>query len=232
MFCETYNKSLTYAAASGELSLAQREHLASCEPCRITFAEEQSLFAAIDSGLSITANSEIPATLIPRVRVALNNDEPGPQRRSFTFLVWGLASAVVTAGVVFGLIRLSSKPALVEPSRPAPVAVVQNSPERTSLNPARAGGVSPLQHVKSVSLAASNSSTREFPEVIVPPDEGAALLRYEEFRRKNQDDVVLVASAKSLDLRPGIEPLQIAEIELVDLKIPVLSKWDPEDDTK
>ena len=232
MFCETYNKSLTYAAASGELSLAQREHLASCEPCRITFAEEQSLFAAIDSGLSITANSEIPATLIPRVRVALNNDEPAPQSRSFSFLVWGLASAVVTAGAVFGLIRLSSKPAPVEPSRPARVAVVQNSPERTSLNPARTGGVSPLQHVKSVALAASNSSTREFPEVIVPPDEGAALLRYEEFRRKNQGDVVLVASAKSLDLRPGIEPLQIAEIELVDLKIPVLSKWDPEDDTK
>jgi len=231
MFCQTYNKSLTDAAASGELSLAQREHLASCEPCRIAFAQEQSLFAAIDSGLRTAANSEVPATLIPRVHFALNN-EPAPQRRSFSFLVWGLASAVVTAGAVFGLIRLSSKPALVEPSRPAPVAVVQNSPERTSLNPARAGGVSPLQHVKSVSLAASNSSTREFPEVIVPPDEGAALLRYEEFRRKNQDDVVLVASAKSLDLRPGIEPLQIAEIELVDLKIPVLSKWDPEDDTK
>jgi len=231
MFCEAYNKSLTHAAASGELSLAQREHLTSCELCRIAFAQEQSLFAAIDSRLSIAANSEVPTTLIPRVHFALN-DEPAPQRRSFSFLVRGFASAVLTAGVVFGLIRLSSKPALVEPSRPAPVAVAQNSPERTSLNTVRTGGVSPLQHVKSVAPAASNSSTREFPEVIVPPDEGAALLRYEEFLSKNQGGVVLVASVKSLDLRPGIEPLRIAEIELVDLKIPVLSKWDSEDDTK
>src|SRR5439155_26745984 len=175
MFCETYIKPLTDAAASGELSAAQREHLASCEPCRIAFAEEQSLFGAIDSGLRTAANSEIPATLIPRIRVAFN-DEPAPLRRSFSFLVWGFASAAATAGVVLGLIHLSSKPALVEPSRPAPVAVAQNSPKRTPLNPARTGAVSPLQHVKSVALAASNSSTREFPEVIVPPDEGAALL--------------------------------------------------------
>jgi len=231
MFCSTYNKSLTHAVASGELSPAQREHLAACEPCRNAFAQEQSLFATIDSGLSIAANSEIPDTLIPRIRVALNGD-PAPQRRSFSFLVWGFASAVVTAGVVVGLIHSSSKQALVEPSRRAPVTVAQNSAERTSLNPARTGGVSPLQHVKSVALAASNNSTREFPEVIVPPDEGAALLRYEEFLRKNQGGVVLVASVKSLDLRPGIEPLRIAEIELVDLKIPVLSKWDSEDDTK
>jgi len=177
MFCETYIKPLTDAAASGELSAAQREHLASCEPCRIAFAEEQSLFGAIDSGLRTAANSEIPATLIPRIRVAFN-DEPAPLRRSFSFLVWGFASVVVTAGVVLGLIHLSSKPALVEPSRPAPVAVAQNSPERTPLNPARTGGVSALQHKRSAVLIESRDSRPESPEVLVPDEERSAFARY------------------------------------------------------
>src|SRR5947207_3622937 len=163
MFCETYIKPLTDAAASGELSAAQREHLASCEPCRIAFAEEQSLVGAIDSSLRTAANSEIPATLIPRIRVAFN-DEPAPLRRSFSFLVWGFASAAATAGVVLGLIHLSSKPALVEPSRPAPVAVAQNSPNRTALNHTGTGAVSPLQHKRPAVLIESRDSRPESPE--------------------------------------------------------------------
>jgi len=222
MFCETYNKPLTDAAASGELSAAQREHLASCDPCRIAFAEEQSLFGAIDSGLRTVANSEVPATLIPRVHFALNN-EPASQRRSFSFLVWGFASAVVTGGVVLGLIHLSSKPALVEPSRPAPVAVAQNSPERASLNPTRTGGVSPVYRVKPVVLAASNNSRQDLPKVLVPPDEGAALLRYEKLLHK-ESVAGIQTTAKSLDMPQGIEPLEIAELELGDLRIPVLPK--------
>jgi hypothetical protein len=41
-----------------------------------------------------------------------------------------------------------------------------------------------------------------------------------------------LATAKSLDLPQGIEPLQIKEIELAALNISALSKWDSEDEAK
>ena len=104
MFCNAYNKSLTEAAAVGkELAPALQKHLSECEFCRNAFAEEKSLFAAIDSVLHTAANTEVPATLIPRVHVALNN-EPVPQSRGFNFL-WGFGGAAVTAAIVLGLPR-------------------------------------------------------------------------------------------------------------------------------
>jgi len=214
MFCETYIKPLTDAAASGELSAAQREHLASCEPCRIAFAEEQSLFGAIDSGLRTAANSEIPATLIPRIRVAFN-DEPAPLRRSFSFLVWGFASAAATAGVVLGLIHLSSKPALVEPSRPAPVAVAQNSPKRTPLNPARTGAVSPLQHKRPAVLIESRDSRPESPEVLVPDEERSAFARYmaQISRSPANISVRAVLAPRGPQESVQISPIEIASLE-------------------
>src|SRR5437660_481896 len=125
MFCSTYKKSLTDAAVSGEVSPAQREHLASCEPCRIAFAEEQSLFAAIDSGLRAAANFEVPATLIPRVRVAINNE---PAERP-SFQKWIFAGVIVTCTLVATItFQLKHREAPIPlktavtrtPARPAP----------------------------------------------------------------------------------------------------------------
>src|SRR5215470_3183095 len=117
MFCEAYNQSLKDAVASGEaLTLALQQHLASCESCRAAFAGEQSLFAAIDSGLRAAANSEVPTTLTPRVHVAINN-KPTPQPRRFPLPVWGFAGAVVTAATVLALLYVPSRrpPIPVEP---------------------------------------------------------------------------------------------------------------------
>ena len=200
MFCETYIKPLTDAAASGELSAAQREHLASCEPCRIAFAEEQSLFGAIDSGLRTAANSEIPATLIPRIRVAFN-DEPAPLRR------WAKARPVRNG--------TSSKPALVEPSRPAPIAVAQNSPERTSLNPVRTDGVSPLQHKRPAVLIESRDSRPESPEVLVPDEERSAFARYmaQISRSPANISVRAVLAPRGPQESVQISPIEIASLE-------------------
>jgi len=231
MFCEAYDQSLRDAAASGEaLSATLQQHIVSCDACRAAFAEEQTLFAAIDSVLH-AANSEVPSTLIPRVRVAINN-EPAPQGRSYSFIAWSSASLLLTAAIVLAVLYLPSshRPTLVVPSRPFPIVAAKNSQDR-ALNPAPPSGVSAVQQKKPVILVTNRGLKPVTPEVLVPPDEGAALARYEEFLRRKQA-VVLIASAKSIDLRPGIEPLQIAEIEFVDLKIPALSKWESEDDTK
>jgi len=232
MFCKAYHQSLRDAAASGEaLSPVLRKHLASCESCRAAFAEEQCLFAAIDSGLQASANSEVPATLIPGVRVGIAQE---PQHR-VSFPSWAfIGGAFATAAVAVTLLVPSHHPPnspkvtgyAVSSTRP-----IESFPVAAAVNPPQKSGVSVVKGTKWATLVASNNSTQRFPEVIVPPEEGVALLRYEELLHRKQA-VVLMASAKSLDLRPGIEPLQIAEIEFVDLKIPALSKWESEDDTK
>ena len=232
MFCDAYNKPLTEAVASGEeLMPALRQHLSVCEFCRNAFAEERFLFGAIDANLRAAANAEVPATLIPRVHVALNS-EAISRSRNLNFL-WGFGGAAVTAAVVLGLLYFPSKRPTTRTTsvETSPAPVVESLPDDLALNPVRESGVFPMQHKQPVVLVASRRSKREFPEVLVPPDEGAALARYEEILRRRQG-VVLIASAKSIDVRREIEPLQIAEIEFLDLKIPALSKWESEGDTK
>ena len=67
---------------------------------RATLAEELQLFVAIDTGVRASANSEMPASLLPRVRVKLN--ELSVPRRSWipTYVAVTAAVALVTA-IVF-----------------------------------------------------------------------------------------------------------------------------------
>jgi|GEM_PF-2338565 hypothetical protein len=232
MFCDAYNKPIAEALAEGrELTAAMRQHLASCESCTRAYAQEQSFFAAIDSGLYSVANPEIPATLVPRVRVALNNESTLANRR-FGFFSWSILGA--TTAIAVGLFLLSSRPRPVSfAPAPAPVVAASQDPAITApLNSVRPGGVSRVQHGKAVRLVAAKYSRPEPPEVLVLPDEGVALRRYEESLQKKSARVIQTAEAKSLHLEQGIEPLRIAEIEFVDLKIPSLSNWQGDDDTK
>ena len=233
MFCEAYNQSLMDAVASNEvLSPALQRHLASCESCRTAFAEEQSLFAAIDSGLRAAANPEVPSTLIPRVHVALNN-EPTPKPRRFPLPVWGFAGATVAAATIFAMLYLPSRHPShpIEPVRvsPPPAVAAANPPAPSAVNSSHPGGVSPLHHGMRATLEEVRVTAARFPEVIVAPEEGAALLRYEALLRRKSASGVQIASAKSLDLLRGIKPLEISEIEFGDLEIPQLSKSDSND---
>jgi len=179
MFCSTYNKSLTDAAASGELSPAQREHLASCEPCRAAFASEQSLFATIESGLRAAANSEAPATLIPRVRVAINN-EPA-QRPSFQ--KWIFAGAVVTCALAATIIlQLKHREAPVPfktavtqtPARPSPQLGILR-PSVSAAAPESSRRVNKSETVRPSPTDADGSITAE---VLVPDEERAAFAKF------------------------------------------------------
>jgi hypothetical protein len=73
MPCENYREALIEAAATDSApSRELRSHLDACASCREAFREERQLFAAVDSGLRVTANAEVPASLLPRVRAELN----------------------------------------------------------------------------------------------------------------------------------------------------------------
>src|SRR5947207_13338388 len=104
MLCEHYKEALIEAAASdAPLPGDLRAHLGDCGACRAAFEEEQALFASIGGGLRVTANAEVPASLLPRVRARLGETEAGPHRP------W------VTTWLV-----LASAPGLVRPFLPPP----------------------------------------------------------------------------------------------------------------
>jgi anti-sigma factor RsiW len=220
MFCETYNKSLTHAAASGELSAAQCEHLASCEPCRIAFASEQSLFATIESGLRAAANSEVPVTLIPRVLVAINN-EPAQQP---SFQKWIFAGAVVScalaATIILQLKRRESpvpfKTAVTQaPARPAPqLGILRPSVSGTA--PESPGRVNKSETVRPSPTDAAASMTAE---VLVPDEERAAFAKFlagEHIVSSKSSAVVLRVPEAPRDLAP-LRPVEIARLEVLPL---------------
>jgi hypothetical protein len=73
MPCEKYREALIDAAAGEAPSAKLKAHLDSCPACRATFAAEQQLFAALDSGVGAAVNRQAPAVLLPRVRSRLDD---------------------------------------------------------------------------------------------------------------------------------------------------------------
>jgi len=220
MSCPTYNKSLTHAAASGEVSPAQREHLASCEACRATFASEQSLFATIESGLRAAANSEVPATLIPRVLVAINNE---PARRP-SFQKWISAGAVVTCALAATIIlQLKHREAPVPFKTAVTQTPAQPSPRLGILRPSvpAAAPESPRRMNKSETVRSSptDATASITAEVLVPDEERAAFAKFlagEQIVSSKSSAVALRVPEAPRDLAP-LPPVEIARLEVVPL---------------
>jgi hypothetical protein len=110
MLCEAYKQALSDAAAGDDaLSPELASHVSACPACRVAFAEEQQLFAAIDSGIQLAANREVPVSLFPRVRAGLDERRvPNP-----LWLQTGAAlgaAALVAAIILF--VRAQHRPTL------------------------------------------------------------------------------------------------------------------------
>jgi hypothetical protein len=100
MLCEDYRKELTEAAAGGSaLSRESRAHVEACTSCRAFFEEERQLFAGIDSGVRFTANAEVPASLLPRTRANLREQQV--PRRSWLPVSAVFAAALMLIIVIF-----------------------------------------------------------------------------------------------------------------------------------
>ena len=130
MPCEKYREALTEAAAAGEyeLSIALRAHLDACSVCRAFFAEEQQLFARIESGIHSVANSEMPASLLAGVRVRLGD------RKAEEFS-WIRASALLTGAVVLLVVGMSWSKMRRENGIQAPRANTMARNSGISVNP-------------------------------------------------------------------------------------------------
>lgn len=229
MYCEAYKQRLSDAAPSGELTAKLQEHLASCASCRATFAEEQSLYAAIDAGVGVAANAEVPSTLVPRVHVAINKEPVfvKPSR------IWLLLPPALAAAALLAFLFLPH-PAVRNPVQPNqavshPVVPMQAS-HPGEVNPPVPRGVIRTHDDGATRAARSHKNNAELVEVIVSPVEQTAFLRYETGLRQQSAARSLTLLARTVVVPQGIEPLEIAELEVGDLKIPALTKQEADAD--
>jgi hypothetical protein len=223
MPCEHYKNALIEAAANGAQAEGDlRVHLDTCAACRATLAQEQAFFSSIDAGLHVTANAEVPASLLPRVRARLD-EEIAPHRRWTQPMIFAAAS-VALAFVIF----LFARPHHASPDSQAkqtPQFPVSETPVTDDRHPNSALGSQIVSfdrnnsqmRVQSTLLRPVSSSQAE---VLVPPDEREAFARFVVVMRERREvAVALVTPATpTKDESASLEPLQINGLEIKPLE--------------
>jgi len=222
MFCESYRKVLMEAAGSGEtLPRELAEHLAGCEYCHAAFANKQALFRSIDGALQAATNTEIPASLLPRVRMQVALDSTKVNRRLPVL-------AFVTGGLVIGAIALSSSSlrhsavshsTAKEPAAPSIQSAVSQptglSVETSSIQVSPTPGRLVARRERFI---LDRAAQRSEPEVLVSSEEEAGLRRYADLLRAKSFETSNRAAATD-DAPFEIKPLEIAELGLRQLTI-------------
>ena len=218
MFCESYRKALSEAAASGErLPRELQLHLAGCGACDSAFTEEQRLFASIDSAMSAAVNVEVPASLLPRVRQRV---AAVPERAPWREFLPVFASALVVA-CVFAVSFSHRRNPVPGPSKTPNVAVARvgsSSAEHAVVEPPVIAK-SPVRS-QSVKLRTGAIRERRLPsvEVLVSSDERNGFERYVSGLRDRTPFLFAGVAAKG-DTEFKIPPLEINEIDVVQLAI-------------
>jgi hypothetical protein len=216
MPCESYKAALVDAAASGAEPQGElRAHLDECAACRAAFAEEQSLFSSIDTGLRAAVSAEIPTSLLPRVRARLLDEAPSRNR---WILAW--APAAVSVALIIGFLFLrgvrhdvrnlpieSNQVVRSLPPVESSVPRSGNPPTQLALN------ASPVRHQP---RQANPSRELKEPRALVPAEQPEVIARLlEGLRRGEVKGEVLVAEGndrQSQDLQ--IAPLTVAPIDV------------------
>jgi hypothetical protein len=219
MPCEPYQNALVEAASSGREPQGElRAHLATCAECRATFAQEQSLFSFIDSGLHAAANVEIPASLLPRVRTSIA-EEPASNRAWSS--LWTLATASVALAFAIFLFARSHHAGLDNQAKQSPqppvIEISATDTRHPNSEPAPQivwSNVKSSQTPRHSTLLLPVTSSQ--PEVLVPPDEREALARFVAVLQERREVAVafVTPTAPANDQSASLEPLQIKGLEI------------------
>ena len=209
--CADYREAFRDAAAAAtELPLDVRSHVNLCESCSAAFREEQQLFAAMHGGLRISANAEVPASLLPRVRAELNKKNV-PQRSWFPVAA-ALATAAVVVAIVFA--RAVRERKAIEPHVTVSAAVQTVRPADEKAMPVRNVNSSASDSVRR-HKAQTNSRTEEVA-VLVPAgqkratDALIATLQRSEIR----ESALFTAASEDEFQQLHFAPLELAPIEM------------------
>ena len=223
MPCKRYKDALIEAAASGaEPQGDLRAHLAGCADCRAAFDQERSLFASIDASLHVTANAQVPVSLLPRVRACLDV-EATPQRGWNQLLVFAAASVALALAVfLFARPQYSGPDNQAKQTPRIPVSEPpttndhdQNTGSGAQIVLSNANHPQPRGYSTLLRPVASSQ-----PEVLVPPNEREALARFVATLQERGDVVVALVppAPQTKDEPASLEPLQIKELEIKTLE--------------
>jgi hypothetical protein len=232
MPCQHYKDALIDTAASdaqpqGDL----RAHLANCDACRATFAQEQALFSSIDAGLHVTATAKVPASLLPRVCARL--DEVSVPRRTWVANWLVLATAT---GVLVTLLAARAVWRTNVVQKPVETAEKTSVPPRVTPPPQKQDLVvvppveknSDSQHQLAVAKKPKEHETplraEIMPEVLVPRGEEVLLAEYAAQWRLHARAPLLAQDADSTVL----VPLQVAQIQIAQLDVKLLAEQHPQ----
>jgi hypothetical protein len=216
MPCEHYKDALIEAAVSsaqpqGEL----RAHLDACAACRAAFEQEQSLFGSIDAGLCVISNTEVPASLLPRVRARMLHEMPSRKRWIPAWVAVAASVALFIGFLSFRGVRHDVRGWPIESNQ-----VVRSLPSVEG--PASRPGNPPTEQVSYTSARrhrpnqANPSPDPEEPRALVPAELPEVIARLiDGLRRGEVKGEVLLAdgsSHQSQDLQ--IAPLKVAPIDV------------------
>ncbi len=227
MPCQHYKDALIEAAASSAQPQGDlRVHLDACIFCRAAFAQEQALFSSIDASLRVTANTEVPASLLARVRARL--DEAAAPRSGWVTSWFALASAAVMVVAFFAAraawrINVVQKP--VERAGKTNVPPPQNH-DRVVAPPVKKNSVSQRQLAIAKNSRAPETlvSGKTMPEVLVPRDQEVLLAEYAEQWQLHKRAPLLAQDSDATIL----EPLQVAQIQIAELDVELLGEERPQ----
>ena len=222
MPCQHYKDALIEVAASGAAPQGElRAHLDECVSCRAAFDEEQSLFAAIDSGLHAAANEEVPRSLLPRVRASLN--EAATAHPSWSSVWFALTVGATAAVALFVIVRIPH-------NNPGSLST------RSGANLPAAPGIVPTKQTQPLSIPPEkgklperpgrNASSRELTnrrlsrEILVPRDQEALLASYA--TQWNSRVRAPVVASEVVDAK--LEPLKVPPIQITNLDVKPLAE--------
>jgi hypothetical protein len=247
MPCERYASTLADAAAGGVVTAEVEAHLGSCASCRAELATLREALGLADAELRTIASAEPSPSLQARIRRAVA-EEDASATTTWRWLWPAMAAALLLLAVAAGLWRVGglAPPPRIAAATLSPTSTAPSPPEPSAAS--RAADVSPRgaapigqsprgaasasgdegsaratdssRHVSAASLGTTRPRRRlpAEPEVLVPPGQQEALLRFVALvhREHLAPRSLMAAGEPSADL---VEPksLQIQPLEIVPL---------------
>lgn len=218
MNCQQFQKRMLESLAAGEARLGHEvaAHQQWCPICRAYYEMQSRLFRSMGAGLEAVANEQIPPSLIPAVRVRLQ-EQPllgHAWLPSWSFVPVAAVAAVAMLAVGISYVRhrpeSQSSPSVTSgsvanPERPAP-------PSEKSVN-ARARQKRNLASSTTLSPTASEAA----PEVIVLAEERQAFARFvAELPRER--DVALALTRPAPVVQDDPVEIALMQIDSLDVK--------------
>jgi hypothetical protein len=232
MSCERYGGALTDVAAGGPVPAEVEAHLDSCERCREELAGLRRVLAIAEAEMGHLVAAEPSPGLAARIRQSVATSDSSRAWRVGWLWPATAASAALLVAVAIWMVRATSPAGVAVDGRPAVTprasrpaeegSRTSEVPEPTATSPRARALVPPREGSEAATLRHPHRAGRAVaaaPEVLVPPGEAEALVR---FAAEVQRHAVTLNSILLADLSaPLTEPkaIEIAPLEIEPLSL-------------